>query len=101
MARHGFPRVPRQIIEPLLRAWRQEWPEAAQHIHWQRLPDELTPRQVVDQAGLSAFRAWLAAPPTLPAVVQRVILLHVVSLSYEAGFITDPDECTRLCQPQA
>jgi hypothetical protein len=94
-------RIPRRILEPLLRLWCEDEPPARQYLHWHRLPDEPLSRRIVDRDGLYAFRAWIATQPSGPSVEQQALLLHVVSLSYEAGFITDPEECKRLCVPQA
>jgi hypothetical protein len=64
------------------------------------LPGETEPRELLDRDGLYAFREWSATEPAGSYVEQQVMLLHVVSLSYEAGLITDPEECRRLCVPQ-
>ena len=101
MASPYVKRVPRQILEPLLDLWREDHPEAAQWIVWRRLRGEPAPRQLLDRDGLYAFREWMVTEPSGSYVEQQAILLHVVSLSYEAGLITDPEECRRLCVPQA
>jgi hypothetical protein len=94
-------RVPRSILEPLLALWHEDHPEAAQWLCWRQLAGESAPRQVVTRDGLYAFRDWVATEPSGTYRHQQALLLHVVSLSYEAGLITDPEECKRLCRPQA
>jgi len=99
MSSEDLVRVPRAMSEAFIQEFCTEVPETLDWVVRDTLPGEHDPRRLLTQRGLARFRQWLAAPPAPPPAMQQVSLLHLVSLSYEAGLVTDPTVCKQLCRP--